>query len=260
MFRVVIPARYGSLRLPGKPLQMLVGRPLVQWAWEAARAAGAGEVLIATDDERILAAAARFGATARMTSLTHVSGTDRIAEVALQSGWSEADVVVNLQGDEPLMPPALVHQVAALLERHDDADIATLCTPVAGVAGLLDPNAVKVVTDLQGRALYFSRAPIPWGRDSAPAGLSSQRGHQGARRHIGLYAYRVAALRRLSMLPPSPLETIEKLEQLRALEHGMLIRVADAVAQPGPDVNTPEDLGRVGLLLQRAGGGLDESA
>lgn len=254
MFRVVIPARYGSLRLPGKPLQRLAGRPLLQWAWEAGRAAGATEVIIATDDERIMAAAAQFGAVARLTSLTHVSGTDRIAEVALQSGWAEDDVVVNLQGDEPLMPPQLVHQVADLLQRHADADIATLCTRLNGVQGLMDPNAVKVVTDLEGRALYFSRAPIPWGRDSAPAGIASQSGYQGARRHIGLYAYRVAALRRLSMLPPSPLESIEKLEQLRALEHGLQIRVAEASAQPGPDVNTPEDLARVTLLLQRATG------
>jgi len=249
MFRVVIPARFGSSRLPGKPLQMLAGKPLLQWVYEVAAASGADEVVIATDDERILAAAALFGAPARLTSLTHVSGTDRIAEVALQSGWAEDDVVVNLQGDEPLMPPELVQQVAGLLEKHTDAAIATLATRISSVQSLLDPNTVKVVTDNAGRALYFSRAPIPWGRDSAPAGIVSQRGYQGARRHIGLYAYRVAALRRLSLLPPTQLELLEKLEQLRALEYGMQVRVADAVAQPGPDVNTPEDLARVALLL-----------
>jgi|SRR5690606_3609457 len=252
MFRVVIPARFGSSRLPGKPLQLLAGKPLLQWVHEIAMASGAAEVIIATDDERILAAAAMFGAAARLTSLTHVSGTDRIAEVALQSGWAEDDVVVNLQGDEPMMPPELVRQVAGLLEQHHEAGIATLAVRISGVQGLMDPNTVKVVTDTQGRALYFSRAPIPFARDSAPAGIVSQRGHQGARRHIGLYAYRVSALRRLSMLPPTQLEMIEKLEQLRALEHGMQIRVADAVAQPGPDVNTAEDLARVALLLGQA--------
>lgn len=254
MFRVVIPARFGSSRLPGKPLQLLAGKPLLQWVHEIAMASGAAEVIIATDDERILAAAAMFGAAARLTSLTHVSGTDRIAEVALQSGWAEDDVVVNLQGDEPMMPPELVRQVAGLLEQHHEAGIATLAVRIGGVQGLMDPNTVKVVTDTQGRALYFSRAPIPFARDSAPAGIVSQRGHQGARRHIGLYAYRVSALRRLSMLPPTQLEMIEKLEQLRALEHGMQIRVADAVAQPGPDVNTAEDLARVALLLGQGRG------
>jgi 3-deoxy-manno-octulosonate cytidylyltransferase (CMP-KDO synthetase) len=252
MFRVVIPARYGSTRLPGKPLQPLAGKPLLQWVHEIALAAGATEVVVATDDERILDAATGFGATARLTSLTHVSGTDRIAEIALQSGWDENDVVVNLQGDEPMMPPELVRQVAGLLEDHPEAAIATLATRIGSVQALLDPNAVKVVTDNAGRALYFSRAPIPWGRDTAPAGIVSQRGYGGARRHIGLYAYRVAALRRLSLLPPTPLELLEKLEQLRALEYGMQIRVADAVAQPGPDVNTPEDLARVALLMSQA--------
>ena len=179
MFRVVIPARFGSSRLPGKPLQLLAGKPLLQWVHEIAMASGAAEVIIATDDERILAAAAMFGAAARLTSLTHVSGTDRIAEVALQSGWAEDDVVVNLQGDEPMMPPELVRQVAGLLEQHHEAGIATLAVRIGGVQGLMDPNTVKVVTDTQGRALYFSRAPIPFARDSAPAGIVSQRGHQG---------------------------------------------------------------------------------
>jgi 3-deoxy-manno-octulosonate cytidylyltransferase (CMP-KDO synthetase) len=250
MFRVVIPARYGSTRLPGKPLQMLAGKPLLQWVHEIAISSGAADVVIATDDERVLAAAAMFGASARLTSLTHVSGTDRIAEIAQQGGWGEDDVVVNLQGDEPLMPPELVHQVAALLEAHPEAAIATLATRISSVQVLMDSNAVKVVTDKAGRALYFSRAPIPFGRDSAPAGIVSQRGYQGARRHIGLYAYRVSALRRLSLLPPTQLELLEKLEQLRALEYGMEIRVADAIAQPGPDVNTPEDLARVTLLMK----------
>jgi 3-deoxy-manno-octulosonate cytidylyltransferase (CMP-KDO synthetase) len=250
MFRVVIPARFGSTRLPGKPLQKLAGKPLLQWVHAIAVESGAAEVVIATDDERIMAAAALFGGNARLTSLTHVSGTDRIAEVALQAGWGEEDIVVNLQGDEPMMPPGLVRQVAQILEANGEAAIATLATRIGSVQALLDPNVVKLVTDRAGRALYFSRAPIPWGRDTAPAGIVSQRGYQGARRHLGLYAYRVSALRRLSLLPPTPLELLEKLEQLRALEHGMQILVADAQGQPGPDVNTPEDLARVELLLK----------
>jgi 3-deoxy-manno-octulosonate cytidylyltransferase (CMP-KDO synthetase) len=249
VFRVVIPARYGSTRLPGKPLKLLAGKPMLQWVHETAAASGAAEVVIATDDDRIVAAAGLFGADARLTSLTHISGTDRIAEVALQSGWKDDDVVVNLQGDEPLMPHALVGQVADVLQKFPEADIGTLATRIGSVKEFMDPGVAKVVTDQRGRALYFSRAPIPWGRESAPAGISSQRGYQGARRHIGLYAYRVGALRRLSLLPPTQLELLEKLEQLRALENGMEIRVADAVAQPGPHVDTPEDLVRVELVM-----------
>lgn len=252
MFRVVIPARFGSTRLPGKPLKLLAGRPMLQWVYESAVASGAAEVVIATDDDRIIAAAGLFGADARLTSLTHLSGTDRVAEVALQSGWKDDDVVVNLQGDEPLMPQALVAQVAGVLQQHPDAHVGTLASRISSVKEFMDPGVAKVVTDTQGRALYFSRAPIPWGRDSAPAGIASQRGYQGARRHIGLYAYRVSALRRLSLLPPTQLELLEKLEQLRALENGMEIRVADAVAPPGPHVDTPEDLVRVELLMNQA--------
>jgi 3-deoxy-manno-octulosonate cytidylyltransferase (CMP-KDO synthetase) len=252
MFRVVIPARYGSTRLPGKPLMLVGGRPMLQWVHEKALAVGAAEVIIATDDERIASAAVGFGAKVQMTSPTHVSGTDRIAEVALRAGWEESDIVVNLQGDEPMMPAELVQQVAGLLRQHESGSIATLATRISSVSAFLDPNCVKVVTDLTGRALYFSRAPIPWGRDTAPAGMASQQGCTGARRHVGLYAYRVAALRRLSLLPPSLMEQIEKLEQLRALENGMEIRVADALIAPGPDVNTAEDLARVSQLMAPA--------
>lgn len=252
MFRVVIPARFGSTRLPGKPLKDLRGKLLLQWVHEIGLASGAAEVIIATDDERILNAARNIGAAARMTSLTHQSGTDRIAEVALQAGWKDDDVVVDLQGDWPLVPPVLAGQVAQLLLQHPHAAMATLATRVTGVAQLLDPAVVKVVADASGRALYFSRAPIPWGRDSAPAALVSQRSFAGARRHVGMYAYRVATLRRLSLLPPSQLEQIEKLEQLRALENGLEIRVADAVADPGPAVDTPEDLARLNMPMNRA--------
>ena len=232
-------------------LAPIQGKPMLQWVYERARASGARDVLIATDDAAIAAAARVFGAEARMTSATHASGTDRIAELAAIERWPEADIVVNVQGDEPLIPPALIRQVALLLDSDREAAMATLATPVESLAELLDPNAVKVVADPKGRALYFSRAPIPWSRDGALAGLASQRVFAGARRHIGIYAYRVGALRRLASLPPTALEKTERLEQLRALENGLLIRVADAAESPGPDVNTAEDLERAAALIER---------
>jgi len=248
-FRVVIPARFASQRLPGKALLPIAGKPMVQWVYERARATGAAEVLIATDDARIAAAARAFGAEAVMTAAGHASGTDRIAEVAAARRWAASDIVVNLQGDEPLMPAALVLQVAELLAAAPGADIATLAAPIGSVAELLDPNAVKVVSDAAGRALYFSRAPIPWNRAGASGALASQTDASGARRHIGIYAYRVSALARLTALPPGTLEMRERLEQLRALEHCLTIQVADACAAPGPDVNTAADLARVAALL-----------
>ncbi len=249
MFKVVIPARYASSRLPGKVLLPLADKPMLQWVYECACAAQAEEVVIATDDERIAAAARGYAKQVIMTGAGHASGTDRVAEVAGRLGWGEREIVVNVQGDEPLLPPQLIQQVALLLSQHPQADIATLATPIDNLADFLDPNIVKLVTDQQQRALYFSRAPIPWARDGAPAGLRSQTQWQGARRHRGLYAYRVAALHRMASLPPSALESSEKLEQLRALEAGFDIRVADCAVQPGPDVNTPEDYARVSALL-----------
>jgi 3-deoxy-manno-octulosonate cytidylyltransferase (CMP-KDO synthetase) len=249
MFRVVIPARYASARLPGKALLSIGGKPMVQWVYERAKASAATQVLIATDDLLIVSAAHSFGAETVMTAASHTSGTDRIAEVARSRHWAADDIVVNVQGDEPMMPPALINQVASILENHPDADIATLASPIHSLREFLDPNAVKVVTDAAGRALYFSRAPIPWNRDGAAEGLASQRVFAGARRHVGIYAYRVRALVRIASLAPSPLETSEKLEQLRALENGLQIRVADTKERPGPDVNTAEDFERVGALL-----------
>jgi 3-deoxy-manno-octulosonate cytidylyltransferase (CMP-KDO synthetase) len=249
MFRVVIPARYASTRLHGKALLPLAGKPMLQWVHEAACASGAREVLIATDDERIVRAAQSFGAGAVLTATAHASGTDRIAEVAHTQRWAPDDIVVNVQGDEPLMPAAVIAQVAALLPAQPQAHIATLATPLESLAELLDPNVVKVVTDVRGMALYFSRAPIPWNRDSATAGISSQTDWGGARRHRGIYAYRVAALLRLAQLPRGALEEREKLEQLRALEHGLSICVDEAVERPGPDVNTPADLQRAAAML-----------
>lgn len=243
-YRIVIPARYGSSRLPGKPLREIAGKPMLEWVYERARCCHAAEVLIATDDERIATLARGFGAEVVMTAVDHQSGTDRIAEVAARRGWSDEEVVVNLQGDEPAMPVALIEQVASLMMEWPKADMATLAAPVLNREEYFDPNAVKLVTDAEGRALYFSRAPIPWYRDELPADTLP-----AARRHIGLYAYRVGALRRLAALPPAPLEIAEKLEQLRALFNDFEIRVGEAVTRPGPDVNTVEDLARVSARL-----------
>jgi 3-deoxy-manno-octulosonate cytidylyltransferase (CMP-KDO synthetase) len=243
-FRVVVPARYGSTRLPGKPLLVLAGRPMIEWVYRRACRSSARQVLIATDDARILEAARRFGAQVLMTAATHASGTDRIAEVARLEGWGAAEIVVNVQGDEPLLPEALIDQVAAILASRPEAQLATLSVPIGSPEELQDPNVVKVVSDLEQRALYFSRAPIPCDRDGGGTGA----GHI-ARRHLGIYAYRVGALLQLAALAPTPLERFEKLEQLRALEHGMDIRVADAVAIPGGDVNAAGDVSRVEALL-----------
>jgi 3-deoxy-manno-octulosonate cytidylyltransferase (CMP-KDO synthetase) len=250
VFRVVIPARFGSARLPGKPLLLLAGKAMIQWVYERARRSGASQVIVATDDERIAQRVRELGGEAQMTDAGHSSGTDRIAEIARREHWPDGDIIVNLQGDEPLMPETLLDQVAGLLTKYPGADLATLSMPLDSVAALLDPNVVKVVAYERQRALYFSRAPIPWSRDGAPAGLASQRSHALAHRHLGVYAYRVASLLRLAALPPSPLEQIEKLEQLRAIENGMDIRVERASVAPGPDVNTADDVAAVAALLE----------
>lgn len=247
MFRVVIPARHASVRLPGKPLLPVAGRPLVLHVHELAGRSGAAEVLVATDDARIRDACLAAGAVVEMTDARHASGTDRIAEVAARRGWSADDIVVNVQGDEPLLPPALVGQVAALLAATPRAAIATLATPIAGEAEYRDPNVVKVVARPDGMALYFSRAPIPWDRDGGG------RGAAGSRRHLGLYAYRVGALLALAGAAPAEIELRERLEQLRALAMGLDIVVADAAEPPGPGVDTPEDLARADALLRGAG-------
>ena len=250
MFRVVIPARHDSTRLSGKPLALLAGEPMILHVHRIALRSGAAEVIVATDDERIRAACAAAGALVEMTSTAHASGTDRIAEVAARRGWSGEEIVVNVQGDEPLLPHALIAQAAGLLATNPAAAIATLATPIASDAEYLDPNVVKVVARADGMALYFSRAPIPWDRDGAASVPASRERHQGARRHIGLYAYRVSALRALSAAPATALELRERLEQLRALSIGLSIAVADAAEAPGPGVDTPEDLARVDALMR----------
>lgn len=248
-FKVVIPARLGSTRLPGKVLKPVHGRPLLQFVWDAARNSGAEQVVIATDSLEVQKACERFGAEVMLTSATHASGTDRVNEVAQSCRWPPQTVVVNLQGDEPLMPPVLIRQVAELLADNAEADIATLCYPLHKLEEWVDPNVVKVTRSVQGQALYFSRAPIPWKRDGAtpgtpvlPVGL--------AYRHIGLYAYRVATLVRFSALPPADLETTEALEQLRALAHGLAIRVGVAQKPPPRGVDTEEDLAAVVRALR----------
>ena len=249
-FTVVIPARYAAQRLPGKPLVDLHGRPLILHVCQRAQTSGAAQVIVATDDERVRAACVAAKVDAQMTSGQHTSGTDRIAEVAQQRGWADDEIVVNLQGDEPLMPPADIEQAASLLHGRTGADVSTLCTPIHDLDEFLSPNVVKVTADQTGRAMYFSRAPIPWNRDGAAVGIASQKQYQGALRHIGIYAYRVGALKRLAAMPPSELEQIEKLEQLRALWLGMTIVVDVARQMPGPSVDTPEDLKRVAALMK----------
>jgi 3-deoxy-manno-octulosonate cytidylyltransferase (CMP-KDO synthetase) len=251
-FRVVIPARHASSRLPGKPLLLLAGEPMILHVHQLALRSGAVEVIVATDDERIRSVCSAAGAAVEMTAERHASGTDRIAEVALRRGWADGDIVVNVQGDEPLMPPALLGQAAALLAASPGTSIATLATPIAAESDYLDPNVVKVVARPDGIALYFSRAPVPWDRDGFASSPTGAGRHRGARRHLGIYAYRVAALRQLAAAPAAALEQRERLEQLRALSLGLSIVVADAVEAPGPGVDTPEDLARVEALL-RAG-------
>jgi 3-deoxy-manno-octulosonate cytidylyltransferase (CMP-KDO synthetase) len=257
-FHVVIPARHASTRLPGKPLLDIGGRPMIQRVVEQASASGAEQVLVATDDERIVAAVqdprGRSQRIALMTDPKLPSGTDRVAAVARSLGWDAATIVVNVQGDEPFVPPGLIDQVAALLEHDVRADVATLAAPIATLAEFMDPNIVKVVMASDGSALYFSRAPIPWARDGATGGLTSQARCDDALRHVGLYAYRVGALERLTRLPPSPLEQVEKLEQLRALQAGLRIVVAHCAVAPGPGVDTEHDLERARARVHRGAG------
>lgn len=250
-FSVVIPARYGSTRLPGKPLLDIGGKPMVQRVWEQARLSGADEVIVATDDERIQQAAEAFGASVCMTDADHPSGTDRLQQVAGLCGWDSERIVVNVQGDEPLIPPALIDQVAGNLAQHPEAGIATLCEPVGDYAELTNPNAVKVVADVNGLALYFSRASIPWPREAFAQDAGTMPAGEW-NRHIGIYAYRTAFLHRYVAWAPAPLEQLEQLEQLRALYQGERIHVARAKESVPAGVDTPEDLEAIRQLLKGA--------
>jgi len=252
-FVVAIPARLGSTRLPRKALRLLAGRPLIVHVVERALAAGATQVLVATDADEIAAAVAGLGVAVAMTRADHPSGTDRLAEVALQQGWGDDTIVVNLQGDEPLAPPSGIVAVAAILARSPDTPIATLATPILDAATLFDPNVVKVVRNHADCAMYFSRAPIPWARD----GFAGSREHlpPGVQflRHIGIYAYRAGFLRRFAALARGRLEDIEALEQLRVLEAAQRIVVGLAPEAFPPGVDTEHDLARVEAFLAAAG-------
>ena len=239
-FQVVIPARMGSVRLPGKPLLDIGGLPMVVRVARQAAEAGARSVIVATDDPRIFRAVAQAGHRAAMTRAGHPSGSDRVREVVDAEGWGDRSIVLNIQGDEPLMPPPAVRQLAAALAADPKADAATLCAPIEDSADLADPNLVKLVRDRRGRALYFSRAAIP-----APPDGEFRPSSGLWRRHIGIYGYRAAALRRFAACEPSPLERAERLEQLRLLENGMAILALDACCPVPGGVDTREDLQRV---------------
>lgn len=247
-FIAVVPARYGSTRLPGKPLLDIAGEPMVAHVWRRACQSQASRVVVATDDARIRDAMLPYGAEVVMTRADHPSGTDRLAEVAERLALGEEELVVNVQGDEPLIPPMLINQVAQRLADDPEAAIATLAESISDVETLFNPNVVKVVRSLAGRALYFSRAPIPWDREhfqAQPALLATD----AWLRHIGIYAYRVGFLSAYRELSPSGLEQLEQLEQLRALQHGYAIQVALASTVNPPGVDTAEDLDRVRAIL-----------
>lgn len=248
-FHVVIPARYASSRLPGKPLAEIGGKPMIQHVYQRAQCSGARTVVVATDDRRIEAAVKAFGGTVVMTSEQHVSGTDRLQEVAVKLAFAPQAIVVNVQGDEPLIPPEVIDQVAALLAACSDASVATLSEPIDRAEDFFDPAIVKVVSTAGGRALYFSRAPIPWPRDAFAADKSRLPAGLNAQRHIGIYAYRVALLNRFVTWPVAPLEASESLEQLRVISHGETIAVAPAVAAVPGGIDTPADLQRLRQLL-----------
>lgn len=247
-FKIIIPARYASSRLPGKPLLDIGGKPMIQHVYDRACESDADAVIIATDDERIAASASAFGADVCMTGVQHRSGTDRLAEVAQARSFADDDIVINVQGDEPCLPALLINQVAADLAQHTEADMASLFSRIKQEKQVFDPNVVKVVMDGSGYALYFSRAPIPWMRDhfNKEAALPPELPHY---RHIGLYGYRASFLKHYAELTPCLLETEESLEQLRALFHGKKIHMTEALISAGHGVDTEADLVAVREIL-----------
>ncbi|MDD2762050.1 MAG: 3-deoxy-manno-octulosonate cytidylyltransferase [Methylomonas sp.] len=248
-FKVVIPARYASTRLPGKPLLDIAGKPMIAHVCERAMEADAGQVVVATDDQRIFDTVAELGLQVVMTDPNHRSGTERIAEVAQVMDWCEDDIVVNLQGDEPLIPPEYIRDVAAALAGQTEAGIATLAARIGDADEVFNPNAVKVVLDKYGYALYFSRAPIPWDRATFPDHHVAENVKLPFLRHIGMYAYTVGFLNRYCSWEASPLESVEALEQLRILWHGEKVLVKTVARTPEAGVDTEEDLWRVALSL-----------
>ncbi len=249
-FKVVIPARYQSSRLPGKPLLEIAGKPMIEHVYRQAEKSHAEEIIVATDDQRIYDAVIAFGGKACMTSDSHQSGTDRLAEVVSVYKWADDDIIVNVQGDEPEMPAILISQVAEDMASHQDAVMTTLSAPIESFDDVVDPNVVKVVADQAGYAQYFSRAPIPWHRNDFQDGLKQPASLELFSRHIGLYAYRAGFLNEFVNWPPAPTEQIESLEQLRVLWHGKKIHVSTAKASPGIGVDTQADLDRVNELFE----------
>lgn len=252
-FHVVIPSRFASTRLPGKPLADICGKPMVVRVLEQVRKAGAASVWVATDHVGVADAVRAAGGDVLMTRADHPSGTDRLAEVVETLGWGADDIVVNVQGDEPLIDPVLVREVARVLADDREAAIATAAHPLIDAADFFNPNVVKVVCDARERAMYFSRAPMPWARDAFAESRVALPADLPALRHIGIYAYRVAFLRRYGALAPAPLEQWEALEQLRAMWHGYPIRVLQVAEAPAAGVDTPEDLERVRAVFDRLG-------
>lgn len=250
-FRVIIPARFASTRLPGKPLRDIGGQTMIERVWRQAVQSSAAQVVVATDDQRIVEAVRQFGGDVVMTRSDHLSGTDRLYEVAQQLGWCDQTIVVNVQGDEPLIPPAVIDQVATNLAAVPLAGVATLCEAITELAVFTDPNSVKVVAAANGLAHYFSRAPIPWPRDAFADGVRQVPADLPAARHIGIYAYRVASLRAYVSWPPAALEQFESLEQLRFLANGVAVHVAAACAQVPGGVDTEADLDAVITYLAR---------
>lgn len=250
-FTVLVPARLASTRLPGKPLADIAGLPMVVRVAQRAAASGAARVVVAADDDRILYACARHGVQAVLTRQDHPSGSDRLAEACTLLGLDGEDIVVNVQGDEPLIDPALVRHCAELLAARTDCVMATAAHAITDLADYTSPHVVKVLLDAAQRALIFSRAPLPWWRDGHAQGISALPPQPAPLRHIGLYAYRAAFLRGFPALPPAPLEQCESLEQLRVLWHGQRIAVHLAAQAPGAGVDTPEDLARVRAWFEK---------
>ena len=248
-FRIVIPARYASTRLPGKPLVDICGKPMIERVIDQAKKSNAEEVIVATDSSKIADAISSLDVRVCITRENHQSGTERLSEVIEQLGFSDDQILINLQGDEPMMPPVCLNQVADALGQDNDLKMATLCTPLSDIDELFDPHSVKVVRDINQYALYFTRAAVPWSRNnfsSTPRKLPQEQQYQ---RHIGLYGYRAGFIRQYLQWPSSDIEKTESLEQLRVLYYGEKIKVITAETPPGPGVDTSDDLKRVCELL-----------
>ncbi|WEJ63557.1 3-deoxy-manno-octulosonate cytidylyltransferase [Thiomicrorhabdus lithotrophica] len=249
-FSIIIPARFESSRLPGKPLMDIHGKPMIQWTWQQAKKSGAERIIIATESQQVKEACEAFGAEVCITGNQHQSGTERIAEVIELANIADDEIIVNVQGDEPMLPAELIHQVAEGLETHTKTQMATLCEPIETVETVFDPHAVKVSRDVNNFAINFSRAPLPWSRDTFAGQDKTLPANWAYKRHIGLYAYRAGFVKQYVAWPECELEQVEKLEQLRVLWHGEDILVLDALCHAGVGVDTTQDLEQVRKLLK----------